>query len=155
MFRTLLIYPLLLAVAFGPLLCCCTVGRALAAALQTPAKTSRPETPVPGSPALVHPCCAHKHQPAHKPADPKPTPPDPGPCPCKDGANKVQATQPADTVAELTEYLRILCVDLVTPVSGAGLLAPVALRDGRTACGPPLSFLSPSDLLFAQHKLRC
>src|SRR5205823_645740 len=113
MFRALLTYPLIFAVAVGPLLCCCTAGRVLAAAVPTPVKSPRPETPAPTPRASAHACCAHKHQPT--PAEPKPTSPAPGsPCPCKDGATKIQAVQPTDTAAELTEHLRVVSLDPVT-----------------------------------------
>jgi len=156
MFRALLTYPLILAVAVGPLLCCCTAGRVLASAVPTPANAPRPEVPVPSPSALTPSCCAHKHQNGRKPVAPKPTPSKPGqPCPCKDGANKDQATQTAAAGVDLTEHLRVTSLDFVAPEFGAGSLVRPAGRDLGAAYGPPPPFPSGSDLLYAHHRLRC
>jgi hypothetical protein len=156
MFRALLTYPLILAVAVGPLLCCCTAGRVLGSVVPTPANTPRPEAPVPSPRASAPSCCAHKHQNDRKPAAPKPSPSKPGqPCPCKDGANKVQATQTAAPAVDWAEHLRVTSLDLVTPEFGAGSLSRLTSLDLGAAYGPPLPFPSGSDLLYAHHRLRC
>jgi hypothetical protein len=148
MFRALA-YPLILAVAVGPLLCCCTAGRVLAAA-----KPPRPEAPGQGSRA--HACCAHKQHAPQKPADPKPAPAKPAhPCPCKDGAGKVQAVPAATPAADPNEHLRTVSLDLVAPASNTGLPGLAVSCEPGAACGPPTPFLSVSDLLFSQHRLRC
>src|SRR5262245_24986325 len=150
MFRALLTYPLILAVAFGPLLCCCTTGRVSAA--PAPSPSPRTETPT----QRLHACCAQKHQPTEKPTSPKPTPTSPGqPCPCKDGSDRVQAVGPTTAAPELTAHLRVVSLDLIQPASATGLHSLAGLGDPGIAWGSLLTFLSPSDLLFAQHRLRC
>jgi hypothetical protein len=145
-------------VAVGPLLCCCTAGRVLASVVPVPAEPQQSQSPLPDVPAQrasTHSCCAHKHQRTQKPAAPKPKPSKPGEqCPCKDGASKVQAT-PTTSTPDLTEQLRVTSLDFVAPEPGA---AAFALSNGHDPGGAgfrALPFLSSSDLLFSQHKLRC
>jgi hypothetical protein len=142
MFRALS-YPLILAMAVGPVLCCCTAGRALAAA-NTP-----PATPAPAQP--VKSCCSHKQ----KPATPKPAPAKPEQCPCKDGAKKVQAVPTATSAADVNELLRAISLDSVNPGADAVERSEVADRELAGAAVLPPPFPSSSELLFAHHRLRC
>ncbi|HJZ53527.1 MAG TPA: hypothetical protein VKE74_01130 [Gemmataceae bacterium] len=151
MFRALLTYPLILAVAVGPMLCCCTGGRLVA----SPAPASPAAPPIPTI-ASTHSCCAHKNLP--HPAeptgtDPKPADPD-QPCPCKDRVAKVEAVQTATPSLDAADHFRIVSLDLILPVPcPESLTRPGGswpdVRDRLS--GSP----SASDLLYAHHKLRC
>src|SRR5215470_5590908 len=111
MLRRVLTYHLILAVAVGPLLCCCSAGRAAAS----------PDTPVSSAPAPAEPvssCCSHKRTPAtappaQKPAPAKPGQP-PGKCPCKDRAAKSELLQSDAVPFALATLLRTLALDSVS-----------------------------------------
>src|SRR5690606_25931325 len=103
---------LILAVAVGPLLCCCTTGKVLASA-----PSDSPRDPAPVKP--TSPCCAHKQshsKPAHekKQTPEKPAQPDKK-CPCKDGTEKAALTQSDSAQAPLSDFLRTLALDSVVP----------------------------------------
>ena len=151
--RVLLAYPLIFALAVGPLLCCCTAGRVLGSS--APAPTNSPQSDPASKPiAAGHPCCAHKQK-KQQPASPKPSPFKPGQCPCKDGASKVQATPTAASGANQLEQSRPVSPDFLIPTSGGGLFAPLVEGVNTTRYGPACLFPSASDLLFSHHKLRC
>ena len=151
--RALLAYPLILALAAGPLLCCCTAGRVLGA--HAPAPENSPQSvPATKPVASGHSCCSHKQE-KQKPATPKPAPAKPGQCPCKDGASKVQAAPTAPNPGDQLQHSRsILSHDFD---STAGPDARVSLVTGvnRTRCLSASLFPSESDLLCSHHKLRC
>jgi hypothetical protein len=161
MFRALLTYPLILAVAVGPVLCCCTVGRVVAS---TPAEPV-PSASLPAPAAPTHSCCARKgNHPTKatcngsKPAQGKHDPGKPdGPCPCKSGSVKVEATKTAITSLDADELFRIVSLDLILPgpLSGAAILTLVGGDRSDTDPGGLACSLSSSDLLFWHHKLRC
>jgi hypothetical protein len=153
MLRALLTYPLIVALAVGPLLCCCTAGRVLGSS-QAPKNLPQP---VPAQkPAKVgHSCCAHKNQPSEKPASPKPAPSKPGQCPCKDGASKVQATSSVSNPVDQAEQVRPIAPDFFTPIVSSGIGVCTADRLTWARYGPSSLFPSASDLLFWHHKLRC
>lgn len=159
MFRLALTYQLILAVAVGPLLCCCSAGRLVAA--------TAPQPVIPTEPAPTHrapaPCCAHKHQPApvdaprddggKSPAAPKPA----DKCPCKDGSSKDRTDQTETFSTDVAALLRTLSLDLVA--SALLLEHPCDVADagadpGGTR-GSSAAPLSTADLLFAHHNLRC
>jgi hypothetical protein len=160
MFRALLTYPLILAVAVGPVLCCCTVGRVVASLPAPPVPSATPHSPV----ERTHSCCARKGNPPAKPAgdDAKPNrgKHDPGtperPCPCKSGLVKVEATRTAITSPGANELLQLVTLDLGLPATRPGA-AVLALGGGRPDIDPlgPSGSPSVGELLFAHHKLRC
>src|SRR5262245_60907116 len=159
MFRALLTYPLILAVAVGPMLCCCAVERLVAPPV--PASLATPRVPTATS---IRSCCAHQHPPrSAEPtgSDPKPAPikhdPDKRdqPCPCKDGAAKVEAVQAANPSLDTADHLRVVSLDLILP-------CPVPCPESLTrtgGSGPEGYGLSGSPsasvLLHSHHKLRC
>src|SRR4051812_25780825 len=105
MVRRALTYQLILAVAVGPLLCCCSAGKASAA---SPATAERVAPVPPPAARTAHACCSHKETPAkadeRKPAPSKPGQPT-GKCPCKDGGNP-QVTQAELAQTDLATFLR-------------------------------------------------
>lgn len=162
MFRRALTYQLILAVAVGPLLCCCTTGQLLASPF-------RPAGPAPisqssaGTARITSPCCAHKHQPAKSKqdrghSDHKPAPSKPGEkCPCKDDSSKSKAVEAETISVGASTFLRALTLDLVGPfltVDGASCLTRLS-QEALGSRGWNASFLSTADLLFAHHNLRC
>ena len=160
MFRRALTYQLILAVAVGPLLCCCTGGRLLASPRSAvPATVSHPSP----TQRVTSPCCAHKHKPAQPDADqgqgdPKPTPSKPGEkCPCKDGTSKAKTASTGTLSPDVSTTLRALTLDLLTPFLTVDSTVCPALP-GVDLAGPPgwtTSPLSTADLLYAHHNLRC
>jgi hypothetical protein len=159
MFRQLLTYQLILAVAAGPLLCCCTAGRLLAS-------VAAPSSPAPHAAVAAEataPCCAHKRPPAQpapdrKHSDEAPAPSKPGDkCPCKDGSGKPQAVPAGAASAEFSTLLRaVASLDLPTP-SGldADLLPAPCGVESDQGRGPNAALPSTADLLFAHHNLSC
>jgi hypothetical protein len=148
MLRAVLTYPLIFALAAGPLLCCCTAGRALG----SHAFASTPSSAPVSNPATVgHSCCGHKKQ--KSPAHPRPA--KPVQCPCKDGANKIQATQSTTSAADLLEKVRTASPDY--PVLAVMLAHDILPAEGanRACHGPSSLFPSAADLLFSHHRLRC
>ena len=157
-----LAYPLILAVAVGPLLCCCTSGRVFASAAPPGAVGSVSQS----SPAPVRShtsCCAHRHHPAEpksggqQQSDHKPVPSKPGEkCPCKDGSEKPELISPEVTSLDLSSFLRTIALDLLASftLTDAGCLtAEVSHQSVAWLIG---GTPSPTDeLLFSHHKLRC
>jgi hypothetical protein len=145
--RAVLAYPLIVAMAVGPLLCCCTAGRVLGSHAPAPTNAQRP-APCAKPVASGHSCCTHKQK-KDKPA--KPAPSKPGQCPCKDGASKVPATEA--TSSDQFEPARAVTLDYLVPTAGPERL--VSFEEGVNCSGSARLFLSVSDLLFTHHKLRC
>lgn len=154
MFRRVLTYPLILALAAGPLLCCCTTGRLLASTTPHPAGLAAPTA------RIASPCCAHKHQPAtpnpdQRHDDQKPAPSKPGEkCPCKDSSDEPRAVQPAATTTDVVTLWR--AVDLVVPfVIVDCTVCPTQFSQQAVWRASNAPSLSTADLLFAHHNLRC
>lgn len=160
MFRRALTYQLILAVAVGPLLCCCSAGKVLAGS--PPARTAQ-QTPTPKADhapveRVSHSCCSHKRAPAksdsgHTPSPAKPGQPD-GKCPCKEGGDK-QAVQIESAQTDVATFLRTLAFDapvlFVCPV----VLVTLAVA-GLDASRPTGRLTSPTgEILYAHHNLRC
>lgn len=159
MFRRLLTYHLILAVAVGPLFCCCTPGR-LVATPSTPAAPSPTSQLAPPSSRITSPCCAHRHQAAkpnpdrdhsdHKPAPSKPG----GKCPCKEGSGKSATISTGATAVDVSTLVRTASLDLDTSFSVVDCNCHPTL-ERSAARGSCASLLSTADLLFSHHKLRC
>lgn len=150
MFRGLLAYPLVFAMAVGPLLCCCTAGRVVASL--TPASPPR-SISLTAPAATSHSCCSHKHRQGHKPTQPKPAPAKQGQCPCKDGAQKAQ-TAPSNA-HDQSEHIRSVGPDFLLLSTCPEFPAPSGDRFNGARYGPSRPFPSTSDILFLHHKLRC
>ena len=161
MLRRVLTYQLILAVAVGPLLCCCTVGKVSAG---SPSTSNAPVPSPSGVPAqrVSHSCCSHKHQssksdPTQKPAPSKPgTPADK--CPCKDGSSdQPQTTQAEPTQTNTATFLRFLALDAVAAFGsrGAGELAAADVGGPTDAQCLDHFFSTADELLYAHHNLRC
>lgn len=157
MFRRVLTYQLMLAVAVGPMLCCCSAGQLLASITPSLAGAKPAlQAPIPPTAPAARSCCAHKHKPA-KPngdhGDPKPG----DKCPCKDGSDKPETVPTEMVSADVSALLRVLTLDFVAPfttVFASCGLTPL----GQDAVGSPhpnATLLSTADLLFAHHNLRC
>lgn len=154
MLRLALTYQLILAVAMGPLLCCCSAGKSLAG---SPSANSTQPAHVPTE-RVSHSCCSHKPAPAksdsgHKSSPSKPTQPA-GKCPCKEGGDK-QVTQVEPAKTSVSTFLRIFLLDaivlFVSPVTPETLT--VADLDDASRLG---RFTSPTgEILDAHHNLRC
>jgi hypothetical protein len=150
MFRSL-VYPLILALAFGPLVCCCTAGKAIAAWM--PEEPKGPESARFNRTLQTHSCCSHKKD--QKPDAPKPAPAKPADkCPCKDSPKKVQAIVLAVSAADPGEWVRGTSVDL-TGCPFLPAFSRVASVDPGATTDCSRSFTSTSELLFSQHRLRC
>lgn len=155
MLRLALTYQLILAVAVGPLLCCCSAGKALAAARST---SKSPHVPAESGPRS---CCSAKQQPAKSDPGHKSVPAKPGQpadkCPCKDGSVKAPTTQADTTQSDLSTFLRTLALDAtgpsVHPASGVTLAWFVGGCDGMRCLDHPV--LTTAVLLYAHHNLRC
>ncbi len=155
MLRRALTYQLILAVAVGPLLCCCSAGKLLAA---SPPVSSHSHGP---TERVSHSCCSHKHQHAKSDPSEKPAPSKPGhpadKCPCKDGSGEPQATQAESAQTGVSTFLRTLTLDLIAPFISSTIGETVAsCGDGRDGgrC-PPHHSLTTAELLYAHHNLRC
>ena len=157
MLRRALTYQLILAVAVGPLLCCCTAGRLLAKSVpQTPAAPA----PVPVKTALT--CCAHKKA-AHSEetptaSDSKPAPSKPGDkCPCHDPSGKVEKIAAEAAAVDVSAALRSLSLGVLAPFA----VFAIHTSHDLTITGwsfirrPGATGLSASDLLYVHHNLRC
>ena len=156
MLRRALTYQLILAVAVGPLLCCCTVEKAFAGATATPSHSAT--SPL-ATQRVSHACCSHKHVPA-KPESEKPASSNPGhptdKCPCKDGSEKPQTLQADPTQTTLSTFLRAIALEV--PVPFISLIAVETLSEaGSLDCRgwPGHALLSTDELLYAHHNLRC
>lgn len=162
MFRRAMTYHLILAVAVGPLLCCCTTGQLFASPTHQPASAPTSQSAAPKA-RVTSPCCAHRHERVkskgkhghsdHKPAPSKPT----ENCPCKDGSGKSEKIQTEVTSADASIVLRALTSDLVFPfaVVGGTTCSTQFAPETATSRGPNASLPSTADLLFAHHNLRC
>lgn len=164
MLRRALIYQLILAVAVGPLLCCCSAGKLLA---NSPPLSGTPASSHSHGPTerVSHSCCSHKHQPANPGQNPAPSkksdPSKPGhpadKCPCKDGGGEPQATQADSALTGVSTFLRTLTLDpvapFISPTIGETVASCVGGRDGRRC--PPHHSLTTAELLYAHHNLRC
>ncbi len=155
--RRMLTYQLILAVAVGPLLCCCTAGRVLAMSLPQPATDPAP-VPV----KAAHACCAHKQKGAQVDeatavSDSKPAPSQPADkCPCHDPSGKVEKIVPEAAPVDTTASLRSLSLDLIAPLAAFAIHTSndLGITDWFFIRGPGLAGLSASDLLYAHHNLR-
>lgn len=162
MFRRFLTYQLIVAVAVGQLLCCCTAVRLLAAP-PVPTQSTPLAAPEAPRPKISHSCCSHRQAseqaPTQKTPDQKPSPQKPSEkCPCKDHAYKAVATTADSASSDVSSLLRLVAS------FDFGILAPFnpfcaatrALCKGadrsRDRCE---AALSTDDILFAHHNLRC
>ena len=159
MLRLALTYQLILAVAMGPLLCCCSAGKLLAGPPRSPNTVpSSGQLPARSSAASApHSCCSHKHQ----PSDRKPVPAKPGSpadkCPCKDGSDPVRTTQVESVHADVSSFLRLLAFETFAPfhVPSACLLVSAHATGCDAAQGTDRHSLTTAVLLYAHHNLRC
>ena len=153
MFRRMLTYQLILAVAVGPLFCCCTPGRLVA--------SSHSSGPAPTATRITSPCCAHKHQKPssdqgqsnQKPAPSKPS----GKCPCKDDSGKAETIQSEVTSVDVSTFLRAVTLDY-NATFAVGFCTSCTAEfwlERTSALGSGASLLSTDALLFSHHKLRC
>ena len=164
MLRRVLTYQLILAVAVGPLLCCCTTGRLLGSVAAPPAAapTSLAHSPASTSRVTTR-CCGHTHKSTKLDADreagdPKPAPTKPGEkCPCKDDSGK-SATNRAEVISfDVTSFLRTAVLHLLTLLAVVdGTDYPTQDRQwSDTSRGWNAALPSTADLLYAHHNLRC
>lgn len=159
MLRRALSYQLILAVAVGPLLCCCSAGKTLAGSTSMPSGSVAPPARVPTE-RVSHSCCSQKHPPAEADSDQKSAPAKPGQptgkCPCKDGTDKPQMTPAESTQSDLATLFRALAFDAVVPFASLvanEIVSEVACLDAGWRLGHTPS---PTDeLLYAHHNLRC
>jgi hypothetical protein len=153
MFRRVLSYHLVFALAAGPLLCCCTAGRALASAMSAPFTMSDLRQ---GSPTIhaESPCCVLKK--FGKKGNTGRKPSEPNHCPCKGGNGQQVKIQPETTSTDATPT-RVLALDYSAAYVFAGVDAAISLgrSESRTGCGTSLFCPPTLDLLFAHHNLRC
>lgn len=161
MLRRALTYQLILAVAVGPLLCCCSVGKVLAG---SPSTSNAPVSSHTRAPAerVSHSCCSHKHQPSQSDPTQKSAPSKPGTpadkCPCKDGSSdQPQTTQAEPTQTSTATFLRFLALDAVAAFvsPGAGELAAADVGGPTDAQCLDHFFSTAAELLYAHHNLRC
>ena len=156
MFRRVLTYQLILAVAVGPLFCCCTPGRLVATSLPVgPASTA------PSATRITSPCCAHKHQKPqsdHQQSDQKPDPSKPsGKCPCKDDLGKAETIPREVASVDVSTFLQAMTLDL-NATFAVGFCTSCTTEfwlERSSAQGSGASLLSTDALLFSHHKLRC
>ncbi len=154
MFHRALLFPLIFAMAVGPVLCCCSAGKASARSLPSDSHDSVPIRP--GSS-----CCSHKQVPAQADQTEKSTPPKPGQpaekCPCKDASSKPQTFHAESTLGELSTFLRLLTLDpvatCVTATAGESVMSCPDGSDRRR--GSHRARLTTAELLYAHHNLRC
>jgi hypothetical protein len=149
MLRGLLTYQLVLAVAVGPMLCCCSAGKSVASAPAT-------EFRAPADPASS--CCARKsapakHTPAEKPSPAKHREPTEK-CPCRDGSGKLPAAQTDPTPAAIAA-LKLLALDSVAPFTLPNATEAPADSGPHAPAAAGARLLTTSALLYAHHKLRC
>lgn len=154
MLRRALMYCLVFAVAVGPLLCCCSAGKASAFS-QPVASPDRVSVESPSS------CCAHKQVPSHSDHTKKSVPQKPSApaekCPCKDGSSQSQTVQTESSSGDVTTFLRLLALDAdplfdALTASDIATLLPNISGERR---GTDHSRLTTADLLYAHHNLRC
>lgn len=163
MLRRALTYQLILAVAVGPLLCCCSVGKLLAGSHLTSCGMTSATSPRSNGPVEreSHSCCSHKHQPADSDPGQQQNPVNPGQskgkCPCKDGSGQPQTTQAESAQVSLSSFLRTLALDSVFtvdfPSASEILLSARSGLNEQQSSGHPQ--LTTAALLYAHHNLRC
>lgn len=139
MLRLAVVLELVLSLALGPVLCCCTATRLS----QGPTADARPTTSNTGSPRKS--CCA----PPAKPADgDRRAPTGPVECPCKNASADATAPEvPAGPAAlHFDAPTRAFALPSERAPSARRAAPPFALRS---------SSMPASDLLDAHHKLRC
>ena len=163
MLRLALTYQLILAVAVGPLLCCCSVEKLLASpprSASDPASLGQSrvrgsEEPVPRS------CCSHKHKTAPVPSGEKSAPSKPDApadkCPCKDGSDHTPTTQAESSQAGTSTALRFLALDSLGAYAAPGVGELASFDVGGPADAQCLDhfFSTATQLLYAHHNLRC
>lgn len=159
MVRAAITYQLILAVAVGPLLCCCTAGRALAG---RPANSDGPRHAGPLTPGkpVTHSCCGHKRSAPQSASDQNPAPAKPSPpagkCPCKDSVAKAELTQPETVDSNLSTFLRALTLDTYLLFGPFPATRLAHKTDARGVGGCPGHTPSVTEeLLYAHHNLRC
>ena len=155
MLRLALTYQLILAVAVGPLLCCCSAGKLLAGSPRSGNTVPSPGT-APAEPA-PHSCCSHKHQPAPAPPDGKSVPSKPADkCPCKDGSDSARTTQVESVHTAVSSFLRLLALETFAPFHVPTVCLVIATDAGSDAGrGADRHSLTTAVLLYAHHNLRC
>jgi hypothetical protein len=156
MFWRVLSYHLVFTLAAGPLLCCCTAGRALASTIAGPVTTSDFRREI-STLRAESPCCALKNEAkkgstGRKPSGPIPT----DHCPCK-GGNGQQAKIQPETSSPDTSSARAPALDSLAGYGFAGVdvALPQCWSESGTDRGTISSLPSTFDLLFAHHNLRC
>ncbi len=163
MLRLALTYQLILAVAVGPLLCCCSAGKLLASSPRSANNSSTPgQSRVRGSEeSPPHSCCSHKHKTAPVPSDGKSAPSKSDApadkCPCKYGSDQPQATQAESAQTSTSTFLRFLALDAVGAFvsPGVGELAASGVGGPTDAQCLDHFFSTAAQLLYAHHNLRC
>jgi hypothetical protein len=173
MFRRVLTYQLILALAAGPLLCCCTTGRLLASGTPSthPAGSlpnSQPPASAPQAPQITRSCCSHKHSPANSAKssvdhsqtnNPRPLPHKPAQpgdqCPCKGSPDTTKTAPTKAESPDVSQVLRILTLDLPLLTTGQLTQQCQSGLEGDRLRGRNASRTSTADLLFAHHNLRC
>lgn len=156
MLRLVLTYQLILAVAVGPLLCCCSAGKLLAGTPRSANNSSsRDQSRIRVSEeAPPHSCCSHKHKTAPAPSK-SDAPVDK--CPCKDGSDPSHVTQAEPAETGTAAFLRFLALD-----AGAAFVSPGVGELAVSGVGGPADaqchdhfFSTAAQLLYAHHNLRC
>jgi hypothetical protein len=150
-FRIPLTYVSLFAVATGPVLCCCAVGRLVA--------SSNPADPVTGDSTTTHSCCGHR--PARTVAPAANTPKfgsedsagTRGSCACASGRTEVSIASTSSRVEEVTGAVWAVAFDLISPAANLG--RPAVASTAHPGRGGAARFPSASALLYSHHKLRC
>jgi hypothetical protein len=164
MLRRSVTYLLILSVAVGPTLCCCTAGR-LHAAL--PSRLETTSSPVPVSRVkATYSCCSHKQQSTDQEvgqtsSQSKPAPQKPAEkCPCKDkdSADRLKFAPTEVASVDVKSLLRLtLSFDAGSLLSPEcfSLQAPGTKSLIDRSRGSNASLVSTYELLFAHHNLRC
>jgi hypothetical protein len=133
--------------AAGPCLACCAASRLLTAAAPAPARAEEAAAPCCcGGDDTASPACE---------APRSPQPPAPPSCPCDDHpARQGSVAVASAATAELSLLRWSLELTSVT-AAFADPIAPTAPAVPPGAAAPADPFLSASDLLHVQHRLRC
>lgn len=164
MIRRVVTYLLILTVAAGPMLCCCSAGYVHSAPVLGKVLSAGGAAEQPSEAA--HSCCSHRHRTAarddaQKPQQTKPAPQQPAKkCPCKDkdSADKTKAAPTESAAADVAALLHLAQFADAGPVPVPAFVSPCAQElkcsaDPRR--GPGAAGLSTDQLLFAHHNLRC
>lgn len=139
MLRRVLTAYLAFLMAAAPCLCCCTFGRAMAAAPAQPAESQPP-------------CCCHDESPQPAPTRVPSTPDSQDRCPCREHAEKQALVGPAiDPIAvrSIWDPVGLDFASVAPPVTGLSIV----VQSGSFDRGEP--YPSTVDLLHAHHRLRC